>query len=72
MTEQWNWKNPSCSSERDDLARANAFVGGEHDAQAVHRVVHVRGQIQVLADRAQQDTPARGRRAPGDRARPRC
>ena len=43
------------ASERDDLAGAHAFVGGEHDAEAVHRVVHVGRQIDVLADRAQEE-----------------
>mgnify|MGYP003694564533 CR=1 FL=1 len=49
--------------ETDDEPGANGLIGAEHDPQAPHGVVHVRGQIDVLVDRLQQETPARARTA---------
>ena len=40
--------------ERDNLSGADAFVRSEHDSQAVDRILHVIGQIQILLDGAQQ------------------
>src|SRR5262249_15367249 len=42
--------------ERHDAARADGLVGGEDDPQALHRVVHVRGDVEILVDRPQQET----------------
>ena len=37
------------------MSGAHAFVGGEHDAQAVDRILHVIRQIDVLLDGAEQE-----------------
>src|SRR5262249_47033217 len=46
----------ACSPQlqRDGLPFARRPVGGQYDAQAVHRVGQVLGEVQVVADRAQQ------------------
>src|SRR3954447_14073134 len=41
--------------ERHDLPGPNALIGRQDDAEAVHRVVHVIGQVDVVADRAQEE-----------------
>src|SRR3954464_1794740 len=48
------WDGACHSSERHHLARLDRFVGGDHDAQAGDRILHVVGQIQVLVNRPQQ------------------
>src|SRR4051812_23999553 len=41
--------------ELDGTPRANALVGGEHDAQRAHRVVHRAAEIEILADRLEEE-----------------
>ena len=62
----------ACATASHDLARPETLLGRQHDPQAVHRVVHVRGQVEVLLNRPQQVRLLPIARAPGDRARPRC
>src|SRR5690606_35644082 len=50
------FKEPTASpSEFDGLAGAHALVGGEADGERLHGIVHVTGQVHVLADRLQQE-----------------
>src|SRR3954470_5697176 len=37
-----------------DLPRPDALVGGKDDPQAIHRIVHVGREIEVLPDGAEQ------------------
>jgi hypothetical protein len=40
-------------SDEDNLAGSHRPVGGQHDAQALHRIGHVIGQIEIVVDRLQ-------------------
>src|SRR6476646_11495788 len=42
-------------AQRDHLLVLDTLVGGQHDAQAVDRIVHVVLEIDVLADRVEQE-----------------
>jgi hypothetical protein len=43
----------AASAQRHKFLLAHALVGGEHDAEAVHRILHMVGEVDVLADRVQ-------------------
>ena len=41
-------------SERHDLPGTERLVGSQHDAEALHRVLHVVAEVDVFLDRAEQ------------------
>ena len=55
-----------------DFPSAPTSVRRQHDAQALDRIVHVVGEVDVLLDRLQQEAAARARRARRGRARRPC
>ena len=56
--------------EFDGCAGAHALVGGKADGERLHRVVHVARRDRYPRGSPSARRPARGRRAPGGRARP--
>ena len=62
----------SFPSEGDDLARMNRVVRSDDDLQALDRVVHVIGEIDILVDRLQADSAVHARKARRDRVRRSC
>jgi hypothetical protein len=40
--------------ERHDLPAAHRFIRRDHDPEALHRIIHVIAQVQILRDRPQQ------------------